>query len=119
MPDHVIEWAGVRFWRVGHHDGRFFREPGLYAFARAHAERGPVLLFAGHTEDLARDAGPACPAWPDALRLGMNELHVARPMPVRVDRLQLLSRVVRRAGPLLNVLEEAHPPAAERRRRAG
>ena len=42
----------------------------------------------------------------------MNELHVHFPVPRRIDRLQLLARVVRHTQPLLNVLEEAHPSAA-------
>ena len=41
----------------------------------------------------------------------MDELHLHFPVPRRIDRLQLLSRVVRHTQPLLNCLEEAHAPA--------
>lgn len=37
----------------------------------------------------------------------MNELHVHFPVPRRIDRLQLLARLVRHTQPLLNCLEEA------------
>lgn len=112
MGSGPISWAGVAFHRVGHHDGRFFREPGLFAFARSDPGEGAVLLYAGQADDLARGAGPAHPAWAECLGLGLNELHICRPLPVRVDRLQLLARVIQRAGPLLNVLAEAHPAPA-------
>ena len=104
-------WTGLSFTVLGHHDGRFLHLPGLYAFARRDTEHGSLLLFAGQADDLAQATGPAHPQWVEALRLGMDELHVHFPVPRRVDRLQLLSRVVRHTQPLLNCLEEAHPPA--------
>ena len=39
----------------------------------------------------------------------MNELHVLQPIERRIDRLQLLSRIVRHEQPILNVIGEAHP----------
>ena len=100
-------WTGLSFSVLGHRDGRFLHLPGLFAFARRDAEHGALLLFAGQAEDLSREAGPAHPQWDEALRLGMDELHVHFPVPRRIDRLQLLARVVRHTQPLLNCLEEA------------
>ncbi len=88
------------------------REAVVYGFARRDAEHGPLLLFTGEEDDIAQATGPAHPQWGEAVRLGMDELHLHFPVPRRVDRLQLLSRVVRRTQPLLNCLEEAHAPAA-------
>ena len=105
-------WTGLSFTVLGHRDGRFLHLPGLYGFARRDAEHGALLLFAGQAEDVAQATGPAHPQWEEALRLGMDELHLHFPVPRRVDRLQLLSRVVRHTQPLLNVLDEAHAPAA-------
>ena len=106
-------WTGLSFTVLGHRDGRFLHLPGLFAFARRDLEHGALLLFAGQADDLAQATGPAHPQWVEALRLGMDELHLHFPVPRRVDRLQLLARVVRHTQPLLKVLEEAHaPPAA-------
>lgn len=103
-------WTGLSFVVLGHHDGRFLHLPGLYGLARRDPEHGSLLLFAGQAEDLAQATGPAHPQWVEALRLGMDELHLHFPVPRRVDRLQLLARVVRHTLPLLNVLEDADAP---------
>ena len=104
-------WTGLSFIVLGHRDGRFLHLPGLYGFARRDPEQGALLLFAGQADDLAQATGPAHPHWAEALRLGTDELHLHFPVPRRVDRLQLLARVVRHTQPLLNCLEDAHAPA--------
>ena len=110
-------WAGVGFRIVGRDDARFFRAPGLYAFVRDDPRDGRLMLFAGQAENLAAEVGTAHPSWAEALRLGVNELHLGFPIARRVDRLQLLSRIVRHVQPILNVVDEAHPapPATLRR----
>ena len=105
-------WTGLALTVLHHRDGRFLHLLGLFAFARRDPDQGSVLLFAGQAEDLALETGCGHPRWEEALKLGMNELHVHFPVPRRIDRLQLLARVVRHTQPLLNVLEEAHPSAA-------
>ena len=104
-------WTGLAFNVLHHRDGRFLHLPGLFAFARRDPDQGSVLLFAGQAEDLAQETACGHPQSDEALKLGMNELHVHFPVPRRIDRLQLLARVVRHTQPLLNVLEEAHPSA--------
>ena len=104
-------WTGLSFSVLDHRDGRFLHVPGLFAFARRDFEHGSLLLFAGQAEDLSHEAGPAHSQWDEALHLGMDELHVHFPVPRRIDRLQLLARVVRHTQPLLNCLEEDAPPA--------
>lgn len=106
-----IDWAGVGFLVLGHRDGRFVRAPGLWAFARREACGDRVLLWVEHSDCVSQAAGPAHPRWVDALGLGMNELHVCLEAQRRVDGLQLRAHLIRRAEPLLNVLEEAHPSA--------
>ena len=102
-------WAGLAFTAVERRDARFFRAPGLFAFVRDDAEHGRLMLFAGQAELLSGEAGPTHPRWAEALRLGMTEVHLRFPVVGRVDRLQLLSRVVRHVQPILNVVDEAHP----------
>lgn len=114
-------WAGLGF--IALHPGearRFGGTPGLYGLVHNGGDSGRLLLFAGQAEDLAAAACEASRAWGEALRLGMNEVHIRQPVARRVDRLQLLSRIVRHEQPLLNVVEEAHPepqadPAPRRR----
>ena len=102
----MANWAGVEFSIVHHRDGRMFREPGLFAFARSDLRDGPLLLFVGQAENLAQEAGPGHPQWVEALQLGMDGLHIRFPIARRIDRLQLLSRVVQREQPLLNVVDD-------------
>ena len=106
----AVIWTGLSFTVLGHRDGRFLHVPGLFAFARRDFQHGSLLLCVGQAQDLSREAGPAHPHWDEALQLGMDELHVHFPVPRRIDRLQLLSHVVRHTPPLLNRLEEAVPP---------
>ena len=73
-----------------------------------------TLFFMGHSDLIAADAGPGGEAWAEALELGMNELHICLAAQERLDRLQLKDRIVRRVGPLLNLIgpeEMAQPPA--------
>ena len=102
-------WAGVEFIVVGRHDVSRLRTPGLFAFVRRDGERG-VVLFAGEADDIARAAGPHHAAWQPALALGFNELCVALSGGERLDRLQLLARIIRAEAPALN----AEGPTLER-----
>lgn len=114
MADEDCEWAGVRFTPLHHHDGRFFRGPGLFAFVRRYGPSERVLLYVDHADCLAASAGPGHCHWAEALRLGLNELHVNIAIQERLDRLQLKARVVRACSPLLNVLDQhGAPPNAE------
>ena len=103
-------WVGLTFKVLGYRDGRMLRAPGLFAFVRSDPRDGPLLLFAGEGVELAQVAGPGHPKWSEALSLGLDELHVSFPIPRRVDRLQLLARIVAREQPLLNVVDEQVAP---------
>jgi hypothetical protein len=102
-----FEWAGVRFLAIGTHDGRRIHAPGLYGFVR----RGPgderVLLFVGHADRVSLAVHAAHPRWAEAVGLGMNEVHVCLKAHARLDRLQLRHHLIRRCGPILNLLAEA------------
>lgn len=104
-----IKWAGVPFTPMHHHDGRMFRSPGLFCLVRRLSPTERLLLFAGHAECLGAAANPAHPMWTDALQLGMNEINLNLVVMERLDRLQLLSRIIRHCQPLLNVLAEQRP----------
>lgn len=104
MDTGEIDWAGTRFIAVSHHDARFFKAPGLYGYARRAWNGERVLLYLGHAEVIALDACPGAPMWNEALALGMNELHINLRAAERLDRLQLADRIVRRAGPILNLV---------------
>jgi len=45
----------------------------------------------------------------DAIRLGFNEIHINIKAVEHVDRLLLKGYVIKRCGPLLNLLEEEAP----------
>ena len=67
MAGGEVDWVGVAFTPLHHHDARFFRAPGLYAFVRRCPQHGPLMLFAGQAENLAQEATPSHPVWPEAL----------------------------------------------------
>lgn len=104
MMEGEFEWAGVRFWAVSHHDARHIRSPGLYAFVRRGPGEERVLLYIDHADCIARVADASHPHWAEALGLGMNEVHVCLKARERLDRLQLRHHLVKRAGPILNLL---------------
>ena len=112
-----IEWAGVPFLPVFHHDGHFFRAPGIYAFVRNLAGVR-TILFVDHSNNIAT-ATESHRLWCELIRLGCNELNVNLKAVERVDRLVLAAHIVRRCEPLLNVLEDMTCPMAEDLRIAG
>ncbi|MBS0409791.1 MAG: hypothetical protein JSR86_07740 [Proteobacteria bacterium] len=95
-------WAGVTFTVLGRHDTERVRAPGLYVFAARDGARS-TMIFAGEAQDIAREVGPHHPEWTRALALGFNEVHVCLGAAERIDRLQLLSRIVRAEGAVLDV----------------
>lgn len=104
-------WAGMTFVVLGRHDVERVRAPGLYAFAARDGAR-LTLIFAGEAQDIAREVGPHHPAWPRALALGLNEIHVCIGAAERIDRLQLLSRIMRAEAPALGGEDAAGARAA-------
>ena len=101
-----IEWAGVPFLPFSHHDGRMLRGPGLYGFVRRGPGEERVLLFVDHADCIAAAAVQSHPLWGEALRLGMNALHVCLKAKERIDRLQLRHHLIKRTQPILNLLGE-------------
>lgn len=65
-----------------------------------------TLLYVDHADSIAAAAYSGHPLWADALRLGLNELHLCRAARERVDRLLVVDRLVRRCHPLLNALAD-------------
>lgn len=94
-------WAGVTFTVLGRHDTERVRAPGIYVFAARDGARS-TMIFAGEAQDIAREVGPHHPQWTRALNLGFNEVHVCLGAAERIDRLQLLSRILRAEAPGLN-----------------
>jgi len=101
-----IEWAGVRFLPLYHHDARFFRCPGVWAFVRREVSGDRTLLYVDHTDNIA-SAVAGHRLWSEALGLGLNELNISLKAVDRVDRLLLKGHIVKRCEPLLNLLDEA------------
>ncbi len=101
-----IDWAGYSFIPLGHHDGHFIRGAGVFAFVKRQADEQRIMLFVDEADYIAGVAGPGHPAWLDALKLGMNELHVFLKPSQRTDRLLIKGHLIKRCGPLLNVLAE-------------
>ena len=108
-----MDWAGYSFLALGHHDGRFVRTGGVYAFVRRGvAER--VMLYAGEADCISAVAGPGHPEWAAALALGLTELHVFIRPRERIERLLVLDRVVRRCLPILNLVEPGSADGGQR-----
>lgn len=66
--------AGVPFLALYHHDGRFLRLPGLFAFARWKGGGRYQVPHLELAEDIARAAGPGHPRWGWALQARMDTL---------------------------------------------
>jgi hypothetical protein len=67
---------GVPFMALYHHDGRFIRTSGLFAFARRLPGGRHLVLHLELTEAINRRADVCHPRWSWALSQGMNELLV-------------------------------------------
>lgn len=76
MRDDTIIIDGVAFMSLYHHDGRFVRGDGLFAFARRDPDGGRTILHFELAQDIHRVAGPDHPRWAYAVSQGMNELLV-------------------------------------------
>lgn len=68
--------GGVPFLALGHHDGRFLRTAGLFAFARRQPGPRYLVLHLEIAEAINRRADCSHPRWGWALRLGMDTLLV-------------------------------------------
>ena len=76
MQDPFPTIRGVPFWPLGHHDGRFVRTPGLYAFARRQPNGRFLVLHLGLADAINRDAVVGHPRWSWALGQRMDSLLV-------------------------------------------
>ncbi len=76
MQDDSIIIDGVAFMSLYHHDGRFVRGDGLFAFARRDADGGRTILHFELAQGIHRVARPDHPRWAYAVSQGMNELLV-------------------------------------------
>lgn len=86
MGDIII--SGVPFLALGHHDGRFVRTAGLFAFARRIPSGGYQVLHLGLSAAINREAGPGHARWGWALGAGMDSLLVhlfGKPAEVAAD----------------------------------
>ena len=72
--DVVID--GVGFMSLHHHDGRFVRGGGLFAFARRDADGGHTIFCLELSSDISREAVSGHRAWSHAISRGMNEVLV-------------------------------------------
>ena len=99
--DQIVTWAGTPFLPLYPHDGRLFHVPGLYAFVSRDASGARTLLWADQSDCIARAARIGHPLWRAAVGQGFNELHLCLRAGERIDRLQLLARIVRHEPPRL------------------
>jgi len=67
---------GVSFMSLHHHDGRFVRGGGLFAFSRRDPDGGRTLFCLELAQDISREAVSGHPAWSHAVSRGMNEVLV-------------------------------------------
>ena len=66
--------SGVPFLALGHRDGRFFRGPGLFAFARREPSGLYTVLHLELAEAINRAACPHHPRWTWAVMEGLDTL---------------------------------------------
>jgi len=71
-----VEIYGVAFMSLYHHDGRFVRGGGVFAFARRDPDGGRTILHLEPVADISRAADSSHPRWDWAMEHGMNELLV-------------------------------------------
>ena len=76
MSDDSVVIDGVRFMSLYHHDGRFVRGAGLFAFARRDPDGGRTIFCLELAQDISRKADCGHAAWGHAVSHGMNELLV-------------------------------------------
>lgn len=76
MTEHEVIIDGVAFMSLFHHDGRFVRGGGLFAFARRDADGGRTILHFELAQDVSQSARPGHRRWGWAMSQGMNELLV-------------------------------------------
>ena len=80
--------GGVPFMALGHHDGRFVRTAGFFAFARRTPSGGYEVLHLELSPAINREAGPGHPRWGWAIGAGMDSLLVhlfGKPAEVTAD----------------------------------
>lgn len=116
--DSEVQWAGVRFRVLFHHDARLVRLPGLFAFVHRGVGEDRALLFVDHADCIAQTAVPSHALWSEARWHGMNEVHVCLSARERIDRLQLKAHLLRRLQPPLNRAAEGLTGQAGFRRSA-
>lgn len=68
--------AGVPFMALGHHDGRFVRTGGLFAFARRLQSHGYLVLHFEMTAAINQVADHSHPRWAWCMGQGMDTLLV-------------------------------------------
>lgn len=71
-----VEIYGVAFMSLYHHDGRFVRGGGVFAFSRRDLDGGRTIFHLEPVSDISRYADSGHPRWDWAMAKGMNELLV-------------------------------------------
>lgn len=71
-----VEIYGVAFMSLYHHDGRFVRGGGVFAFSRRDHDGGRTILHLEPAPDISRYADSTHSRWDWAMANGMNELLV-------------------------------------------
>ena len=121
MREHDVMIDGVAFMSLFHHDGRFARGGGLFAFARRDLDGGRTLLHFELAQDISTAAGPDHRRWGWAISQGMNELlvHLAGSQQRDGEPLQDASphRSAGRCRPLRATRPTTRTPPAKPRRR--
>jgi hypothetical protein len=94
--------GGIIFSALPWGEYRIYDVPGVYMFVRRDRDGDCEILYIGQTANIARDLGPSHPAWEDAFRQGMDEIHVHLLTDTLEDRLSVEAYLVRQYDPPLN-----------------
>jgi hypothetical protein len=88
-------------FRIGHHDGRFVRTPGVFVFMASAGEGRKQALYVGEGDPVSSWASPGAPQWRRALGLGFDEILVVVERD-REQRKRLCAELVEVLRPELN-----------------
>lgn len=111
-----VHFSALPVWRWADSSGS-----GVYMFVRRECNATRTILYVGETSNFAARLGPTHEHWAQAVREGMNEIHIHFVAKTRGERLDIETMVRNTYNPLLNrqglgvlaeLLTDQHRPSA-------
>jgi len=109
----VMMCKGVPFSVLQVHEYVWHDGPGVYMLCRRSPNGVVAILYVGQAQSIAQRLGPSHEHWEEAIRLGMNEVHVhllakaeTERRAVEADLINAYSPPLNRQKPATNYLHE-------------